>query len=1199
MDPASAAYVVSGALRLTGVLDASAFRFALDGLVSRHEALRTRFEERDGVAWQVVDAAPHYAWSEHDLSGLAEADREAELAGRLHAAGQAAFDLAQGPVLRAALIRLGPEEHVLSLAMHHIVSDGWSIGILLRELLALYEAARQDREAGLAPLPIQYGDYALWQREWLEGGALEAQLAYWRQRLGNEHPVLELPVDHVRQGARGSAGGRVERAVPPALAEALRQMSRAEGVTLFMTLLAAFDVLLYRYSGQSDLRVGVPVANRNRVETEGLIGFFVNTLVLRADVSGAQSFRDLLQQVRERMLEAQANQDLPFERLVAELQPERQVGRNPLVQVKFLLQEAWGQIAPSADLSVEAIDTDQNSVHFDLSVDVIERAGMLDCQFTYAVDLFESATVGAFADTYIEILSGIVQHPNISVGTIKIANEPSAATDISIHSTSLLSRLSDVTERRGGDMALVWEDGCLDWSRLWDWSGRLAGRLRALGVGAGSVVALALPRGPALVASLLAVWRAGGAYVPLDTTLPDERLVWQMGDSGARWLIAKTPVGRLPQGVTRVAPDEAGEAPTLTLPHPGQAAYIIYTSGSTGRPKGVVVSHGALSSYVQAVLMRLPEGIGSAAYVSTPAADLGHTVLFGALWAGWTLHLISEDRAFDPDSFAAYMRAQQIDLLKIVPSHLSGLLQAADAADVLPEQCLILGGEATSAPLAARIAALKPGCRVVNHYGPTETTVGVLTREGTATAEPILPLGLPLAQARAYVLDADGNPVPPGGIGEICVGGASLAQGYLNRPGQTADRFAPDPFGAPGERLYRTGDRGRRLADGEIVFLGRQDDQVKIRGYRVEPQEVTAQLRSLPGVAEAIVIARPDAQERLRLLGYVTGEALDPAKLREGLARVLPDYMLPSAIQVLEKLPLTRNGKIDRNALPEPGEDGQRVRVAPSTETEAQLLSIWQAVLGRDDIGVTDNFFEAGGDSILSLQVIAKARQAGLRLTPRQVFENPTIQATATLATPVTLRRSIALESTASDFLMSGLDQAGLERLGLGSSAVQDIYPATALQQGLLFHGLLRSGQGIYVNQLRLTLSGALDRAALRGAWEDAVARHDILRTHFDWRHGGEALQVVHRQVSLPWREEDWSGLTAAAYEAELSAWRAADLAQGFDLGVAPLMRLALFARPDRGWDLIWTNHHVLTDGWSSARLLSEIVRSYEARRAG
>jgi amino acid adenylation domain-containing protein len=780
---------------------------------------------------------------------------------------------------------------------------------------------------------------------------------------------------------------------------------------------------------------------------------------------------------------------------------------------------------------------------------------------------------------------------------------------------ALLIRVQEAVRTSPQASAVADVHEALDWAALWAWSGRLAAALREQGVGAGTRVALALPREVALVASILAVWRLRACYVPLDPALPAARLRWQAEDCGARVLLAHSAPEWLPAGVTTLAPQawREGEQADDVIADAADLvqwpAYVIYTSGSTGRPKGVEIGHAALGAYLASVSERVPEGVRSAAYISTPAADLGHTALFGALWNGWTLHLVDAQIAADPDAFAAFMQAREVDLLKIVPSHLGALMQAARPEAVLPRRCVVVGGEPAATRLAARIAALRPACVVMNHYGPTETTVGVLTRHGGESLGATLPLGTPLAHVRAAVLNKDGNPVPRGVAGELCIGGDSVASGYLNRAALTAERFVPDPRGGGG-RLYRTGDKVKQLPGGEFAFLGRLDDQVKIRGYRVEPEEVAARLRLLDGVRDAVVVARRDNDEEesaLRLIGYVTAQTpLDGEALRAQLAAELPDYMVPTAIGVLAALPLTANGKVDRAALPWPLELAEHAggAAAPAivearNDNERALLAVWREVLKSDAIGVTDNFFEVGGDSILSLQVIAKARRAGLRLTPRQMFDNPTVEGAARVAKSAAPSAPIATAVPAAPQERSTLDAALLARAGLAADAaktLEAIYPATPMQQGLLFHGMLEGQPGLYVGQMRLTLvaraGGALDVNAMRAAWQHVAARHAVLRTRFVWPAEGEPLQIVEREAQVPF--------ALHSIDADNIDTACRDFVEtGFDATRAPLMRVDLFARPDGAHELVWTHHHALTDGWSSAQVLAEVARAYEALARG
>ncbi|HSF42111.1 MAG TPA: amino acid adenylation domain-containing protein, partial [Thermoanaerobaculia bacterium] len=817
------------------------------------------------------------------LAALPEAARGPE-SGRLsEEEARRPFHLDRGPLLRTTLLRLGAEEHRLLLTGHHAVVDGWSVEIVVRELAALLPAAAAGAPSPLPDPPLQYADFAVWQRHWLSGEPLETLLAHWRGRLARVPHVLALPADRPRPAVQSHRGALEPLAIEAELAAALATLSRQAGATLFMTLLAAFEALLNRYTGEDDLLVGSPVAGRSRAEVQGVVGLFANTLALRGDLAGDPGFLALLGRTRETALDAYAHQDLPFERLVEELAPERDLSRNALVQVFFLLHndpELPQELAPGLRLRLgEAGD---GTAKFDLKLALAETAGELAGGFEYATDLFDAVTVERMAGHFRTLLEGIAAAPEARLSELPLltgdelrqllAGEAEGPPDAE---RLVPERFAEWAARTPGAPAVVCQGQELTYRELDRRANRLALRLREAGVGPDVPVALGLERSLDLVTAILAAWKAGGAYVPLDPDLPAERRLALLDDSGARVLVTREGLAAdfAGTGVHALVPD-AGESPEGPDPlgGPGNLAYILYTSGSTGRPKGVMVEHRQLASYVSGVLARLelPEGARYAT-VSTFAADLGNTVVFAALTTGGTLHVLSSGEASDADRLAEALERHPVDCLKIVPSHLAALLAAERPERVLPRQLLVLGGEALSWALVDRLGELAPGCRVLNHYGPTETTVGVLTyptwSEDGARGAAGVPLGRPLAGTRVAVLDARLEPVPPGLPGELLVGGPQVSRGYLGRPELTAERFVPDPAGAPGERRYRTGDLVRRRPGGGLVFLGRIDQQVKIRGFRVEPGEVQAALLAHPAVREALVLGRPTPAGEMRLAG--------------------------------------------------------------------------------------------------------------------------------------------------------------------------------------------------------------------------------------------------------------------------------------------------------------------------------------------
>ena len=1185
LEPANSAYNVPMAVRLSGSLDEAALGRALEQLVRRHESLRTRFVSDEGAFHQEIFEQSAVSLVRVDVLATAADSAEEHLKGLVAAELSAPFDLLEGPLLRVRLFRLGEAEHVLTLCIHHIISDGWSGEVLVREFIRFYlgelESAANPVGGGLPALPIQYADFAIWQRAWLEAGEGERQLAYWKEQLGNEHPLLELPLDHERPAQPSYRGAIVHSDLTPALSAQLKNLARQNGQTLFMLSLAALAVVLSRYSGQADIRIGAPNAGRSREELEGLIGFFINTQVLRVQVDERASFEQLLEQVKQVVTGAQSHQELPFEQLVEALAPERDLGHNPLFQVKInqnvLAAASAGDKAH--DLSVEAFAIDVADARFDLALDFTDTPQGVEASFTYAADLFEAATIERMAASWRQVLEQLahaveqplLEQPGNAAQPIEHQAAPWPFTDF--------LALWEQGRRIGQGQAALHATGqSIDYDELERRSNRLAHYLRAQGIGRGDVIALCQERSFEWVIGLLAVLKTGAVYLPLDTAQPRERLQQLLKDSAATLLMhAPGDDKSAGLGVCPVLAHDPGQwaecsAESLAIQVlPEQPAYIIYTSGSTGQPKGVLISHQALANYVQALLQRLDLAPGaSMALVSTIAADLGHTQLFGALASGRPLHLMAAEHAFDPDGFAAYMAEHRVDVLKIVPSHLQGLLQAARPADVLPRQLLVLGGEASPWALIEQIRRLAPECRIVNHYGPTETTVGILThevRERLAGCRTV-PVGRPLANDQARVLDAWLNPVAERVAGELYLGGAGLAQGYLGRAAMTAERFVPDPESRHGERLYRAGDRARAI-DGRVEYLGRADDQVKIRGYRVEPGEVAQVLQGLDGVREAVVLALPlesDAS-RLQLVAYcvpVSGTELAVETLRQSLLAELPEYLVPAHIVALERLPLTANGKLDKRALPKPGVAGKRY-TAPVGEIEEKLAAVWADVLKLERVGSTDNFFELGGDSILSLQIIARAKRQGIKLIPRQLFEKQTIGQLATVARLIEKKAEVV-------------------------EMVQGSLPLLPIQARFFE---LEIPQRQHWNQaLMLEPSTTLDPAHLRNALHMLIERHEALRLSFDLRDGvWQASFRAGPAMDPLWVHtlDDPARLTELADEAQ----RSLDLKQG------PLLRAVLVNLPQGQQRLLLVIHHLAVDGVSWRVLFEDLQQAYTALAAG
>ncbi|MGQ9367584.1 amino acid adenylation domain-containing protein [Azospirillum sp. ST 5-10] len=1202
LDPADPAYLVPGVFRLSGPLDPAALDDSLSLLVRRHESLRTAFPERDGGPVQEIRAPYPVRLLRHDLAGLGEEERRARLAALCDAEATTPFDLACGPLLRGRLVRLAAAEHALLLTLHHIVADGWSVDRLMGELAVVYGALADGRTPDLPDLPVQYADFALWQRFWLECGDGDRQLAWWTQRLADDPGPLALPLDRPRPGARRGAGGSVAATLPAELAVRLRRLAESRRVTLAAVLLAAFLALLHRHGAGRDLRVGMPVAGRRKVELEGVVGLFVNTLVVGAAVDGRDRFADLLGRVQDAMLAAQDHQDLPFDRLVEALRPERDAGHSPLVQVLF--NHLGAGPAGARDLGpvrLTPVERERTAQKLDLTLTTREDAdGGLVADFGYCADILDRAGVEALARRYRALLRQAAGDPARAVGDLDLLEEvehrqlaawanpaPLAAV------TGVLDLFAAQVARVPGRAAVVQGGRSLSYAALDRRAGRLARRLAAAGAGPGRPVLLPCGRSPEFVVGLLAVLRTGAAAVPLEPDTPAARLARIAALCGAGLVLAAGPVPEVGLPVLGVADDadgtDAGLEPAAV--HPRQPAYIVFTSGSTGEPKGVSVPHRALAAYVRGLERRLRlDDTAAMAMASTVAADLGHTVLFGALCAGRTLHLLDGEEARDPLLFREAMARGRIGVLKIAPSHLESLLAEGGESAALPWHALILGGEPCSGALLGRLRAARPDCRLINHYGPTETTVGVLTEEveGVPAPPATIPLGRPLPQATAWVLDGDLNPLPAGVAGELHIGGPAVADGYVGRPGATAERFVPDPFGAPGARLYRSGDRVRRRPDGRLEFLGRTDQQVKIRGFRVEPGEVEAALRAEDGVRQAVVVVHRD-HAGPQLVGYVVGTA-DPASLRRALRAHLPDHMVPAHILALERLPVTANGKLDRRALPAPA---PRTTAAepPRTATERAVAAVWCAVLGVEHVGRDDDFFDIGGHSLSATQVVSRLRQALAVPVPlRSLFEARRL---ADFARAVEASGVAAGAAGAA----AGTDEPPL-RPAAGAAAGEDAAPLSFAQERLWFFAQLAPEAAIYTIPGALRLRGPLDRDALRASLSALVERHPALRTRFAEAAGGP-IQVEVPPAPVPLDVVDLAHLPPHAREPALRQHAEAEAQRPFDLALAPLLRAVLIRTAPDDHVLLVTLHHIAADGWSIRILVAELGTLYAGFRAG
>ena len=1031
-EPGSPLYNVSVNTWLRGDLDAAALERAFTDVVRRHETLRTRFSISGGRLVQVVSPEGKVLLDHRDVSILPEADRRAEVERLADEQARGGFDLRQGPLIRAMLLRVGPGEHVLLLTVHHIVFDGWSIGILMGELSALYGVFSSGAESPLGELPIQYGDYAEWQREALSGPVLEERLSYWKERLAGAPALLDLPTDHPRPAVASLRAGRVTRRLPPQLFSRLREIARTAGATNFMVMLAAFDVLLSRYAGQEDVIVGSPVAGRDREETEGVIGLFVNTIVLRTDCSGGPTFRELLGRVKETALGAYAHQDLPFEKLVAELKQSRTLSHSAVVQVLFSYRGAPRDIPPFAGLSTSRWWVPRGASAFDLELDVLESPDGLHCAFDYSADLFESDTIARMAGHFENLLEAVAANPDRRIGELPLLGEAERNQLLFAWNQTRApfpeqARLEQLFEDRVAiapdSLAAVCGTESLTYRELNARANQLAHHLRGLGVGPDALVGICMRRSLEMLVAFLGVLKSGGAYVPLDPTYPRDRLAFMLDDCGASVVLTQAEVAQtLPadgRKVVRLDQDWkniARESDRNPSPRAGAEglAYVIYTSGSTGAPKGVEICHRSVVNYTTYCrkLFELSPGDRILQFHSI-SFDTAAEEIFPCLSTGATLLLRDEEMLESASAFLKTCSAWRLTILDLPTAYWHELAAGASRESLrLPEslRLVIIGGErALRERLAQWLTVAGPGVGLLNGYGPTETTIATTFCElgpSDLSEKRELPIGRPIDNARAYILDSVLQPVPIGVPGELHIGGEGLARGYLGRPELTAERFVRDPFSGEGGRLYKTGDLARYRPDGSIEFLGRRDRQVKIRGFRVEPAEVEKALRAVAGVREAAVLARNDVPGETRLVGYAVPDPScppTPSDLRRALQEIVPAHMVPSAFVVLDSLPKTPSGKLDLSALPPPestrpaADDASR---GPRTPVEETLTAIWANVLGLDRVDLEDNFFEIGGHSLIAIRLMSRIRdEFGVELPLRSLFQAPTVSGLALLIT--------------------------------------------------------------------------------------------------------------------------------------------------------------------------------------------------------
>ncbi|MDF5713917.1 MAG: amino acid adenylation domain-containing protein, partial [Rhizonema sp. NSF051] len=1206
-EPSSTLYNIPIALRLVGTLNVGALEQSLALLIARHEALRTNMISVSGQPVQMIHSSSDWTLAVVDCKDLARSDLDIATEQLLNWQALQPFDLATGTLVRATLLVLSPTEHILLVCMHHIISDGWSMGVLLQEMSALYNADCTGHVLELAALPIQYADFAIWQRQWLTGDVLQTQLAYWLKQLANAPALLSLPTDRPRPSVQTFCGAHQQFTLSIELSRGLTQLTQQFGVTLFMTLLAGFETLLYRYTGQTDILVGTPIANRNRREIEGLIGFFVNTIILRTDLADNPSFSELLERVKSMPLSAYAHQDLPLEMLVEALQPERDLSYTPLFQVMFVLQNAPLSIVELTELSVSPLQFETHTAKFDLSLSMENTNSGLVGVWEYNTDLFDASTIERMSGHFVTLLEGIVANPVEHIAQLPLLTELEQhqllvewnQTQTDYPQDKCIHQLFELQVELTPDaVAVIFEDQQLTYQQLNTQANQLAHYLLSIGVGADVLVGICVERSLEMLVGLLGILKAGGAYVPLDPEYPIERLSFMLSDAQVSVLLTQHHLEqRLPEYTGQLvyldtnwqSISQSNQDNLITEGQASNLAYVIYTSGSTGTPKGVAVTHQAVSRLVlntNYIHLTPNERVAQAANVAFDAATFE---IWGTLLNGAKLVIISKSVLLVPKEFSVNLSYHEVSVLFLTTALFNQLASLAPQAFSCLKY-LLFGGEAVDPSWVQQVLDKGAPQQLLHVYGPTENTTfssWYLVEHIPALATTI-PIGRPIANTQIYILNKYLQPVPVGVPGELYLGGAGVARGYFNRPDLTLEKFIPNPFGrsSNSERLYKTGDLARYLPDGNIEYIGRIDNQVKIRGFRIELGEIEIVLSQHAQVHSVVVIARQDPLGDQRLVAYVVPQNdLRPtiSSLRQFLQVKLPDYMVPSAIVILESLPLTPNGKIDKSALPSPELSRERLDqfVAPRTPIEEILILLWVQVLKVQVVGIHDNFFTLGGHSLLATQLISRIRtHLQVELPLRSLFAAPTV---AELAQVI-----IQLQQQDLQLVIPPI-------LPRDSNA---LLPLSFAQQRLWFLDQFEPSSALYNIPLALRLVGTLNVKALEQSLALLIARHEALRTNMI-SVSGQPVQMIHSSSDWTLAVVDCKDLARSDLDIateQLLNWQAL---QPFDLATGTLVRATLLVLSPTEHILLVCMHHIISDGWSMGVLLQEMSALYNADCTG
>ena len=1189
LEPDSPFYNIPSALRLQGNLNVSILESCFNRIIQRHEILRTKFISIDGKATQIVTPELNLSLPVIDLSHLPAQEKQIEARRLINLEAQTPFNLETPPLLRTSLLRLDKAEYILLFTMQHIVSDGWSTDILIGEVVSLYQSLINNQPLTLPPITIQYADYALWQRQWLQGDVLNKQLNFWQQQLADIPSVLPLPTDKPRPHIQSYRGTKQSFVISSEITTALKTLCQQENCTLYMMLLAAFKVLLYRYTATEDIVVGSPIANRNRTEIETLIGFFVNTLVLRTNLANNPNFREVLARVKDSTLSASTNQDVPFDLVVEAVTKEsqRSLSHTPLFQVMFVLQNAIQSNLELPDLNWESLEIEATTTKFDLTLLIEETETELKACWEYSTDLFNPDTISRMTGHFQTLLSGIVANPQQSITQLPLLTTQEQqlliqwnATEADYPLGKCIHQLFDTQAAKTPEaVAVIFENSQLTYRELNSKANQLADYLQEKGVKSDILVGICLERSLEMVISLLAILKAGGAYLPLDPSYPPERLQFMVEDSNLSVLLTQEKLlDLIPNSSAKIICldrewENIAQNPGINSVNtvtPDNLAYVIYTSGSTGKPKGVMIPHRALTNHMQWMQHELPLNSADKVLQKTLFSfDASVWEFYAPLLVGGTLVLAKPDGHHEPDYLIELIIEKQITILQLVPSLLRVLLEENAIAFCQSLRRVFCGGENLPRELQQQFYQQLNHCQLYNLYGPTEATIDTTYYLCPQQTRSINSIGKPISNARVYILDNNLQPVPIGIPGEIYIGGVGVARGYLNNLELTKEKFI--------DRLYKTGDKARYINNGNIEFLGRIDNQVKLRGFRIELGEIETQLEQHPHIKQAVVRVREDEPNTQRLVAYYVAEkdrTPQSSELRSYLQEKLPQYMIPGFFVALESFPLTPSGKIDRHALPIPEITSNRELTAtPRNQIESTLVNIWQEVLQVDNIGIHDNFFELGGDSILSLQVIAKAKSMGIQLTPKQIFQSQTIAELGTIASQITTE-------TAQQGLVTG------------------VVPLTPIQQRFFAQQFLDLHH--WNQSVILEVKNGVNHQLLKQALQNLGEHHDLLRSRFVKTESGWQGEIpVGANGSSPSYNYQLSELSEDRQKQEIEKI-ASQLQSSFNLSQGQLIKIVWFdLGKEKSSRLLIIAHHLIIDGVSWRILLEDLETAYEQLSQG